>query len=288
VLATDHEYGACDRTWRFLSGKHGFHYIRQPISLPVASAEAIADQFWSGVTPRTRVIYLSHITSFTALRLPVAAICRRAREAGIRTIVDGAHAPGQIPVNVQDVGADYYIGNLHKWLMAPKGAAFLYAHPDCQCDLEPLIVSWGWEAEKPGESQFIDHHEWLGTHDPAAYLASPAAIRFQQGYDWPAVGRECHVLAVECLERIGALTGLPPVYPNNDDFFWQMFVAALPPCDTLALKTRLYDEFRIEVPILQWNEHFFVRPSIQGYNSRDDVDALLAGLAILLPQVRTG
>ncbi|MCA9998356.1 MAG: aminotransferase class V-fold PLP-dependent enzyme [Anaerolineales bacterium] len=115
VLTTDHEYGACDRVWRFVSQKKGFHYVRQPIPLPVTSPEEIVEQLWQGVTPRTKVIYLSHITSATALRLPVEAICQRAREAGILTLVDGAHAPGQIPLDLTAMGADFYTGNCHKW-----------------------------------------------------------------------------------------------------------------------------------------------------------------------------
>ena len=121
VLTTDHEYGACDRVWRFLGQKRGFRYVQQHIPLPTSSPEEIVAHFWQGVTPNTKLIYLSHITSSTALRLPVEAICQRAREAGILTLIDGAHAPGQIPLNLTEIGADFYTGNCHKWL-----------HPHCQ------------------------------------------------------------------------------------------------------------------------------------------------------------
>jgi isopenicillin-N epimerase len=170
--------------------------------------------------------------------------------------------------------------------MAPKGSAFLYAHPDCQCYLEPLVVSWGWESEMPGESIFIDHHQWTGTHDPSACLVVPAALRFQEEHDWPAVRARCHELAVESLGRLVELTGLEPVYPSTADFFIQMFVAPLPPCDVQALKTRLYDDYCVEVPIIQWNGYTFVRPSLQGYNGRSDIDTLVKGLTALLPAVR--
>jgi isopenicillin-N epimerase len=127
VLTTDHEYGAIDRTWRFICERTGACYVRQPIPLPATTQEALADRFWSGVNERTRVVFISHITSPTALIFPVAEICWRARRAGLLTIVDGAHAPGQIELDLSEVGADLYTGACHKWLCAPKGTAFLYA-----------------------------------------------------------------------------------------------------------------------------------------------------------------
>ncbi|MEO7912469.1 MAG: aminotransferase class V-fold PLP-dependent enzyme, partial [Roseiflexaceae bacterium] len=152
VLATNHEYGACDRAWRFTCERRGVHYINQPIALPVESEEAVVEQLWSGVTERTRVIFLSHITSPTALIFPLAAICRRAREQGIMTVIDGAHAPGQIDLALDQLGADFYTGNCHKWLCAPKSAGFLYARPELQALLYPLVISWGWESQTPGVS----------------------------------------------------------------------------------------------------------------------------------------
>jgi isopenicillin-N epimerase len=173
VLATDHEYGALDRTWRFLCAKAGARYIRQAIGLPIESAEAVVEAFWSGVSERTRLVFLSHITSPTALTFPVAEICRRARQAGLLVIVDGAHAPGHIPLDLPALGADVYAGACHKWLCAPKGASFLYARRSIQPRLEPLVVSWGWEAEKPSPSPFVDHHEWQAP----AYTSAPRAGR---------------------------------------------------------------------------------------------------------------
>ena len=209
VLATDHEYGACDRTWRFLSKKKGFVYVKQPISVPLASTEDFIEQLWRGVTARTKVIFLSHITSPTAVIFPVVEVCRLAREQGILTVVDGAHVPGQIHLNLEETGADFYTGNLHKWLCAPKGAGFLYARSEVQGILEPLVVSWGYEAERPGPSKFVDHHEWWGTRDIAAFLSVPAAIQFQRENDWGKVRVACHVLAVEAESRIREITGLP-------------------------------------------------------------------------------
>jgi isopenicillin-N epimerase len=279
VLATDHEYGALDRTWRFLAKERGFTYINQPIPLPLTTSSDFVEAFWCGVTPRTRVIFLSHITSPTALVFPVAQIVRRAREAGILTVVDGAHAPGQLPLALDALGADFYGGNLHKWLCAPKGAGFLYARPEVQPLLKPLVVSWGYESETPSGSQFIDHHEWWGTRDLAAFLSVPAAIEFQRQHRWEEVQAACHDLAVESQQRLCALTGLAPLHTDAEAWFRQMFTAPLPAdTDTAALKARLYDEFRIEVPLVAWNSHKLIRVSIQAYNSRRDVDRLLDAL----------
>ncbi|HET8707129.1 MAG TPA: aminotransferase class V-fold PLP-dependent enzyme, partial [Pseudomonadales bacterium] len=169
VLATDHEYGALDRTWKFLAQKQGFKYINHPIPLPVSTPDAFIETFWAGVTPQTRVIFLSHITSPTALIFPIQEICRRAHNEGIITVIDGAHAPGQIPLSLDQTGADFYSGNLHKWLCAPKGAAFLYARPDAISRIEPLIVSWGYQSDHPSPSALVDYVEWQGTRDISAF-----------------------------------------------------------------------------------------------------------------------
>ncbi len=282
VLASDHEYGACDRTWRFLARERGFTYVNRPVALPPVSIQSLVDEFWQGVSARTRVIFLSHITSSTALSFPVAEICSRARAAGILTLVDGAHAPGQLPLDLPDLGADFYGGNLHKWLCAPKGAGFLYARPEVQGLLKPLVISWGYESEKPSGSTFIDHHEWWGTRDISAFLSVPDAIQFQADHDWPAVRAECHVLLREALNRIDRITGLRPIYPD-DSWYVQMGAAALPPgTDVEAVQSRLYAEHRIEVPVYEWNGRRLIRVSVQGYNEPADIDRLIEALPRLL------
>ncbi len=143
----------------------GAKYVQRPVQLPVNSSEGFVEDFWQGVNQRTRVIFISHITSPTALIFPIEAICQQARQANILAIVDGAHAPGQIPVNLVTLEADIYTGACHKWMMAPKGAAFLYARGEVQEWLMPLVVSWGYASDTPGESQFIDYHEWQGTRE---------------------------------------------------------------------------------------------------------------------------
>lgn len=303
ILTTDHEYGALDRAWRYVCGQTGARYVQTPIPLPVTTHADFVERFWAGVSKRTRVIFLSHITSPTALIFPVAEICRRARVAGILTVVDGAHAPGQVPLNLRELGADIYAGACHKWLCAPKGAAFLYARPEVQPWLEPLVISWGWEAERPGPSRFVDWHEWQGTRDVAAFLSVPAAIRFQTEHDWDAVRARCHALAVETRARIEAATGLASVCPVAQSgglrtaaelqssglrytWFAQFFAARLPDCDLDVLKSRLYDEHRVEVPLVRWHDEAFVRVSFQAYNDAADADALVAGLGRLLPELR--
>lgn len=279
VLTTDQEYGAMDRTWRFLSKERGFAYIQKGFPLPLTTKSEFVEQFWRGVTPQTRVIFLSHITSPTAIIFPIEEIIQRARAAGIITVIDGAHAPGQIPLDLDALGADFYGGNLHKWLCAPKGAGFLYARPEMQKWLKPLVVSWGYESMMPSASTFIDHHEWWGTRDIAAFLSVPAAIEFQKKHDWEKIRMACNQLARETQKRICDLTGLPPLHSDADHWFRQMFAAPLPAdTDIAALKQRLYDEYRIEVPLIDWNGRKLIRVSIQGYNSRKDTDALLSAL----------
>ncbi len=281
VLSTDHEYGAMDRTWRFLSKERGFAYISQPVDL--TSQDDFVESFWRGVTPQTRVIFLSHITSPTATIFPVGKIIQRARAKNIITVIDGAHVAGQLPLHLDSLGADFYGGNLHKWLCAPKGAGFLYARPEMQYLLKPLVVSWGYESETPSGSTFIDHNEWWGTRDVAAFLTVPMAIQFQQEHDWVKVRSACHQLVVDTWQRINALTGLTPLHPSADGWFAQMIVSPLPvDTDIVEMKKKLYDEYRIEIPLIDWHGNKLIRLSVQGYNSKHDMDRLLDALRVLI------
>lgn len=283
ILATDHEYGAMDRTWRYICKKTGARYINRQVPLPLQDEEAFCEHFWNGVNEHTRIIFLSHITSSTAIKFPIEEIVRRARNSGILTIIDGAHAPGQIPVNLSEIGADIYTGACHKWLCAPKGAAFLYARKEVQAWLEPLVVSWGYEAEKPGPSQFIDYNEWQGTRDISAFLTVPEAIRYQQKHRWEAVRARCRELAVSARRRINAWLCAEPVCP--EEMFSQMFTAWLPDgVNPEALKEKLYEDYRIEVPITCWNEKPLIRVSIQAYNLEADVDRLVKAVQELFPR----
>jgi isopenicillin-N epimerase len=283
IVTTDHEYGACNYTWEFICRKTGARYLRTLIPLPLPDDDEIVERLWQNVTARTRLIYLSHITSPTAARFPVEAICARARREGILTLIDGAHAPGQMDLDLEAIGADFYTGNCHKWMLSPKGAAFLHTRRERQTLIEPLVVSWGAQAtpETTHGSRYLDYLEWTGTKDPAAALSVPVALDFMTAHDWPAVRRNCHRLAAELQARLAAQTGCPPLY--GDDRFEQMFAVELPgETDLDLLKTRLYDEFRIEVPLVPWNEHKLLRVSIQVYNDASDADALVDALIELL------
>lgn len=289
ILASDHEYGAMDRTWKYYCQKNGMRYIQQPIPVPVGDTGTLIDQLWKGVTDRTRAIFVSHITSPTALIFPVEEICRRAEERGILTIIDGAHAPGQIPLNLDDLGADIYTGAFHKWLMAPKGSAFLYTKPGLQTMMEPLVISWGYQSEKPGPSQYIEYHEWQGTDDPAATLSVPSAIEFRENRNWDQVVQECHKLAVEVCIRCHEITGMEPIYPvpaeSQGDWRWfrQMFCVTLPEMiDVDKLQETLLRDHHIEVPVYRWVDLNLLRVSIQGYNKRADLEALIRALRVLL------
>ena len=284
VLATNHEYGALDRTWRFLCGKSGARYVRQTLTLPVTSDEQVIEDIWAGVTDRTRVLFLSHITSPTALRLPVQELVRRGRDAGLVTIVDGAHAPGQIELDIDAIGADFYSGNCHKWMMAPKGAAFLHARPQAQKLVEPLVVSWGWESRDPGSSPFLDQQEWTGTRDPSAWLAVPAAIRFMKEHDWDLERRRCREMIQDVREKITAITALEPICPATGGWFDQMHALPLPAdIDAPGLQKALREEYNIEIPVPEVDGRHFLRPSAQAYNTPDDFELLAEALARLLP-----
>src|SRR5215213_8281282 len=287
VLTTDHEYGACDYTWGFICERTGANYIHQSISLPVNTEEEIVEQFWRGITPRTKVLYLSHITSATALRLPVEKICQRARRAGILTIIDAAHAPGQIPLDLRSLDADIVFGNCHKWMLSPKGAAFLYVRREIQNLINPLIVSWGTNPtpDIATGSRFIDILQWTGTKDPAAALTIPDAIQFMKDHDWDNVRCQCHLLLRQAIERICDLTKMLPLYPLDSDFYSQMGIAPLPRSNLSILKSRLYDDYKIEVPLTEWRDKHFIRISVQGYNTSEEIDVLVSALKNLLPQV---
>jgi isopenicillin-N epimerase len=285
VLLSDQEYGACHNVWRFMSQQRGFSIVQRPIRLPVASEKEIVEQFWGGVTDNTKAIFLSHITSPTALTMPVAEICRRARQQGILTVIDGAHAPGQMDVDLKSIGADFYAGTCHKWLCAPKGAAFLYARREVQHLIEPLVVGWGWGTEQrtfDSGSDFLDFHEWLGTDDPSAFLSVPKAIEFQERHDWVAVRQRCHKLAVRVIEEATRIDGVARVHPN--DLFYQMALLEITRGGNAEpLKSELYKR-GIEVPLISWNGRLFVRVSLQAYNTVQDVEQFVTALREVVEQ----
>jgi isopenicillin-N epimerase len=289
ILTTDHEYGALERTWTFVGEHRRTRLVIQRLPVLLVDPQEVVEAVWAGVTERTRVLFLSHITSPTAVTLPIEPLIARARAAGIWTVVDGAHAPGQIDLDLADLGVDFYGGNCHKWLSSPKGAGFLYVRPELQHLVEPVVVSWGWRPRDPWSTPFVDAIQRQATHDPSAYLSVPAAIQYQRERDWPGVRRECHELARMARLGMTQITGLEPLVADDPRWFAQMATMPLPPsCDTAALKQRLYDEYRVEIPVAEWDGQPCLRVSVQGYNTRSDIERLLDAVRMLLPTVRTG
>lgn len=284
VVGTDHEYGAEERTWQAACAERGARYVRAAVPVPVRSRDEVVEQIWSAVTPRTRVLAVSHITSPTALILPVGELIGRARAEGILTVIDGAHAPGQIPLDLRRLGADFYAANCHKWMCAPKGTGFLFARADLKDRLRPPVTSWGDAREAAGPSHFLNEFEWQGTEDISRYLAVPEAIRFLREHDWEAVRAGAHLLVRRFREAVARLAGSAPLCPDDEGWYAQMASMPLPvPVEEApALQRRLYDEFAVEIPLMRWNGRTLLRISVQAYNTAGDVDMLLRALERVL------
>jgi isopenicillin-N epimerase len=283
ILTTNYEYPAMDSTWEYIAYRTGARYVHQEIPLPLASSAEVVEALWAGVNERTRVIFFSHIAAFTALTLPAEPICRRAREAGIMTFIDGAHVPGHIPLDLQAVDADIYVGACHKWMCAPKGAGFAYAHPRIQDRLvAPHVRSRGWTDDRMrganGESLFVPLYQAQGTRDPAAFLAVPSAIQFQREHDWDEQRRRCHALASQTRERVNALTGLEPLCPDSTEFFGQMVSFFIPEESEEAIRRELAER-HIVVVLLRVAGRLVMRASYQAYNSQEDADVLVEAVA---------
>ena len=287
VLTTDLEYGACRATLAGVCAQAGAHLVVVSVPLPL-TAEGFVAAMFEAMTPRTRLVMRSHITSPTALRLPIEPVLAQARQRGIATLIDGAHAPGQIALDLSTLGADYYAGNCHKWLCAPKGTAFLHARSEHHAGLYAMVTSWG--ALVPdgpsaldgfiGQSLFERRMQWQGSRDLTGFLAVPAALDFLATHDWVARCADCHVRAMALMHRVSARTGIAPI--ANDSFFVQMAPLPVPHQDAAKLRRRLFDDFQIEVPVTQHvgadGTRTFVRVSVQPYTSDDDLAALEAAL----------
>ena len=284
VLGTDLEYGACDATWQFVCHQQGAHYRQVTIPLPL-QRETFVERLLAEITPRTRVLYLSHITSTTALILPLQDLMQAARERGVLTLIDGAHAPGQIELDLDALGADFYTGNCHKWMCAPKGTAFLHARAEHQERLDATVVSWGYVAGSAGHTGFDAYTgrsvferrlQWQGTRDIAGCLSVPAAIEFHREHLAGAARERCHAMALQTLHTQCARSGLESI--GRDDDFAQMVPIPVPPCDAEALRSWLFDRHRIEVPVTQHGGRTFVRVSVQAYTTAQDLHRLEAAL----------
>ena len=296
LLVTDHEYNACRNALDFAAKHAGVRVVVARIPFPLKSADEIVDAVLQCATSRTRLALIDHVTSPTALILPVERLVRELSGRGIETLIDGAHAPGMLPINLRKLGATYYTGNCHKWLCAPKGAAFLYVRRDRQKLIRPLVISHGANSTRTDRSRFLIEFGWTGTFDPTAYLSVPEAIRYVGSLlpgGWPEVMRRNRALALAARkticdrfgielpcpdELIGSLAAVPlPDAPKNHP--------PKPPLYIDPLQDKLLRDYRIEVPIVPWPAwpKSIVRISAQLYNTLPQYERLAHALKEILP-----
>ena len=276
ILTTNHEYGALDRTWRFISKKRGCEYIKLEVEIPFTDKTLIIDSFRRSINKNTKVIFLSHITSATALILPVKEIIELAREHNILTIIDGAHVPAHIDLDIKKLDPDFYCGACHKWMCSPKGVAFLYVKREHQEMMEPLVVSWGYEAENPSDSQFLDYMQWQGTNDISAYLTIPDTIDFLRKHNWKEKAQHCRALNLWAKKEI--CNALDTYATGDDQFLGQMTTIAFKLEDPLQEQIDFYTQYKIQLPFIKWNDKTFFRISLQVYNSKEDINYLIKSL----------
>lgn len=294
LLVTDHEYNACRNTLDFVAARAGARVVVVPLPFPIADPETAVAAILARVSDRTRLALIDHVTSQTGLVLPIARIVAALRERGVETLVDGAHAPGMLPLDLSGLGAAWYTGNCHKWLCAPKGAGFLYVRPDLQSTVRPVTISHGANATRRDRSRFLLEFDWTGTGDPTAILAVPEALRFMGGLlagGWPALREHNRTLVLEGRDMLCASLGIEP--PCPDDMIGSLAALPLPDGDgappesalyTDPLQDRLLEDFAIEVPIVPWPAppQRLLRISAQIYNRPEDYRQLADALQDLL------
>ena len=285
ILTTDHEYAALEKTWAYVARRTGAKIVVIKIPLPLTTEAQFTDTILAGISDRTRVLFLSHITSATALVFPIEQSIAEAKARGIWTVIDGAHTPGHIPLDLKALDADFYAGNCHKWMMAPKGSAFLYVRKELQSLINPLVISHGWteDAARPGvkgvfgNTPFIDGLEMQGTRDPSAWLTVPDAIKFGREHNWKKVAEQCRILVQDTAVRVAKLTDLPAL--STPEFCApQMVAMPVPKCEPTELKKFLLEQYGIEIPVFNWLNHTIVRVSAQGYNKQKHMDYLVEAL----------
>jgi len=277
IVTTDHEYGAMDRLWQFVSERSGATLLRCPLPVPLRSDDDVLSAFERVLDESVRIVSISHITSPTGLVLPVQDVCRLAHDVGATTVVDGAHGPGQVDLDLPSLGSDFYVGNCHKWLCSPKVAGFLYTRHDVDIRVDPLVVSWGWDA-----GDLAERAHWQGTQDFSAFLSIPASIHYQEERDWASVRARCSADAAYLHERLLSLPGITPVSQRTVPMFRQMVSVLLPPSTDAGVQEKLFADHSIEVPVNEWHGGLLLRVSVAAYNDRDDLDRLVAALAPLI------
>jgi isopenicillin-N epimerase len=291
ILLTDHEYGAMQWCWERAAQRQGLT-VRE-FALPTMAAEPgeIVAAAEAAMTERTRLFFFSHVLSPTGLVLPAKELCAAARRRGIPTVVDGAHAPVFIPLDVEAVGADYYGSNCHKWLLAPTGAGFLYLGRGAWERLTPLQVSWGWkpdparleERDEFGTTPRLRFLEFEGTRDPCAWLAVPEAIGFQEKLGFDRIRQRMRELAAYVRRRLAGLGGMTPATPDHPESSGAMTAFQLPQgTDPAQLRRRLWDEWHVEAPIIERPDRLLIRASTHFYNSEAEIDRLAEALGALV------
>ncbi len=291
LLVTDHAYNACRNVVEYVARRAGANVVVASIPVPIASPEEVVNRVTACVTGRTRLAMLDHVTSPTAVTFPIEGLIGELDRRGVDTLVDGAHAPGMVPLDLRRLGAAYYAGHCHKWLCAPKGAGFLHVRGDRQADLQPAVISHGYNTRRPGRPRLHDEFDWTGTDDPTPWLCVGAAIGFLDGLvdgGFEALMRRNHQLAVLGREILSDRLGLEPCCP--DEMLGAMAALRLPDGDDGARyhvhpwQSRLSEQFGIEVPVFQWPAppRRVVRISAQAYNSPGDYEQLAEALARLL------
>lgn len=286
LLTTTHVYHAVRQAMKHAAKRADAGYREVDIPLPVRSADEIVQRVLAGITPATRLLVVDHITSPTAIIFPVERIVAECARRGVDVLIDGAHAPGMLPLDVPRIGAAYYAGNLHKWACAPKGCAFLWVRPDLQAAIHPLIVS-----HYLGEG-FAREFGWQGTRDISGWLAVPRAIEFMSELGWDQIMSHNHQMAAWAQAMLCEAWSVEPI-SGDESMIGSMATVPLPPAlsgldeDAVTrLQKRLYEEHRVEAPLMRWGGNNYVRPCCQVYNVPEDYHRLAAAMSQLAQDVR--
>jgi isopenicillin-N epimerase len=291
VLLTDHEYGAMHWCWERAAQRQGLTLRIFPLPPLPSSPHAIVEAACAAMTERTRLLFFSHVLSPTGMVLPARALCAAARERGVLTVVDGAHAPAFLPLDLDALGSDFYGANCHKWLLAPSGSGFLYLGPGSAGRLEPLQVSWGYRPDRArlddrdefGSTPRLRQLEFEGTRDPCPWLAVPAAIDFQAELGWERIRGRIDELTAYVRGRLTGLAGLAPATPCHPELHGAMTAFRLPPAtDAARLRQGLWEKYRIEAPVIERAGGPLIRVSTHFYNTEEEVDRLALALPVLL------
>ncbi|MDX2243109.1 MAG: aminotransferase class V-fold PLP-dependent enzyme [Leptolyngbyaceae cyanobacterium bins.302] len=287
ILTTNHEYNACRNALDYMAERTGATIVVATIPFPIASPDQIIEAVMSCVSERTQLVLLDHVTSQTGLIFPITDLVQQLTQQGIDTLIDGAHAPGMLDLNLAELGATYYTGNCHKWLCAPKGSAFLYVQPDRQPLIRPLTISHGANSTRRDRSRFRLEFDWMGTTDPTSHLSVPTAIQFigsLLGGGWTALMAQNRQLALKAREVLCAALNVAP--PCPDAMLGALAVVPLPDGEWLSLHNALLERYAIEVPIIPWGHPGGrqIRISAQIYNTLEQYDYLAIALKTLLAE----